>query len=274
VRAIIGRDNSTKTTNLKNSLHILKVFLHNKGKTIVCSTGLILQASICACAASPHNCLIFVFSEFCQCVESLLYTQLARTSTGRTKCGHRSFDPPAVPTSRALSRHLRLIGRTRLRIVDLDGGDQPMRSSDGNSVIAFNGEIYNHRSFAATRGLGRNLPHSLRYRSSSQRLYPVGPASFARSAACSPSPSGSNPNGDCSSPRSDGHQALYYQVQAENSRSALNSNASLPIQRCLAHPICRPELLPEPQFCSGPYTLVEAFPSSCPAAYSIGSRDA
>jgi asparagine synthase (glutamine-hydrolysing) len=33
----------------------------------------------------------------------------------------------------------------RLKIIDLDGGDQPMASDDGNTVIAFNGEIYNHR---------------------------------------------------------------------------------------------------------------------------------
>src|SRR5450631_1910855 len=37
------------------------------------------------------------------------------------------------------------LGATRLRIVDLDGGDQPMRSPNGDAVIAFNGEIYNHR---------------------------------------------------------------------------------------------------------------------------------
>src|SRR5262245_936032 len=33
----------------------------------------------------------------------------------------------------------------RLKIIDLAGGDQPMCSDDGNTVIAFNGEIYNHR---------------------------------------------------------------------------------------------------------------------------------
>ena len=32
----------------------------------------------------------------------------------------------------------------RLKIIDLGGGDQPFRSDDGNTVIAFNGEIYNH----------------------------------------------------------------------------------------------------------------------------------
>ena len=33
----------------------------------------------------------------------------------------------------------------RLKIIDLSGGDQPIISDDGDTVIAFNGEIYNHR---------------------------------------------------------------------------------------------------------------------------------
>ncbi len=37
------------------------------------------------------------------------------------------------------------LGATRLRIVDLAGGDQPMHSAGRDKAIAFNGEIYNHR---------------------------------------------------------------------------------------------------------------------------------
>src|SRR3954470_2050333 len=37
----------------------------------------------------------------------------------------------------------------RLKIIDLAGGDQPMVSDDGDTVIAFNGEIYNHREVRA-----------------------------------------------------------------------------------------------------------------------------
>jgi len=37
------------------------------------------------------------------------------------------------------------IGATRLKIIDLAGGDQPIATSDGRTAIAFNGEIYNHR---------------------------------------------------------------------------------------------------------------------------------
>lgn len=36
------------------------------------------------------------------------------------------------------------IGAVRLKIIDLEGGDQPMRTEDGDCVLAFNGEIYNH----------------------------------------------------------------------------------------------------------------------------------
>ena len=41
------------------------------------------------------------------------------------------------------------IGATRLKILDLNGGDQPIYSADGNTVIVFNGEIYNHLELRA-----------------------------------------------------------------------------------------------------------------------------
>ncbi len=52
---------------------------------------------------------------------------------------HRGPDQQGCFTSPHIS-----LGATRLRIVDLEGGDQPMRSPDGDAAIAFNGEIYNH----------------------------------------------------------------------------------------------------------------------------------
>jgi asparagine synthase (glutamine-hydrolysing) len=36
------------------------------------------------------------------------------------------------------------IGATRLKIIDLEGGDQPILTADRNVAIVFNGEIYNH----------------------------------------------------------------------------------------------------------------------------------
>ena len=37
------------------------------------------------------------------------------------------------------------LGHRRLAIIDLDGGDQPMRSSSGRWILVFNGEIYNYK---------------------------------------------------------------------------------------------------------------------------------
>src|SRR5437588_7584410 len=37
-----------------------------------------------------------------------------------------------------------VLGHTRLSIIDLEGGDQPMTDSSGRYHITFNGEIYNY----------------------------------------------------------------------------------------------------------------------------------
>src|SRR5207248_1404578 len=37
------------------------------------------------------------------------------------------------------------LGAVRLQVIDLDGGEQPFKTSDGHSVIVYNGEIYNYR---------------------------------------------------------------------------------------------------------------------------------
>ena len=52
---------------------------------------------------------------------------------------HRGPDQQGVWRSRQVA-----LGATRLKILDLNAGDQPIISDDGNVVIVFNGEIYNH----------------------------------------------------------------------------------------------------------------------------------
>ena len=41
------------------------------------------------------------------------------------------------------------LGHRRLSIVDLEGGHQPMTTADGNLILIFNGEIYNHAELRA-----------------------------------------------------------------------------------------------------------------------------
>ena len=52
---------------------------------------------------------------------------------------HRGPDQQGVWESTAVS-----LGAVRLKIIDLEHGNQPMASDDGDTILAFNGEIYNH----------------------------------------------------------------------------------------------------------------------------------
>ena len=52
---------------------------------------------------------------------------------------HRGPDKQDVWESERVS-----LGAVRLRIIDLEHGDQPMLSPDGGTVLVFNGEMYNH----------------------------------------------------------------------------------------------------------------------------------
>ncbi|NKC30551.1 asparagine synthase (glutamine-hydrolyzing) [Falsiroseomonas selenitidurans] len=58
-------------------------------------------------------------------------------------------------------------GHRRLAIVDLAGGAQPMATEDGQVVITFNGEIYNH---AALRQTLESLGHRFRTRSDTEAI--------------------------------------------------------------------------------------------------------
>ncbi len=51
---------------------------------------------------------------------------------------HRGPDQQGVHQSSTIS-----LGAVRLAIIDLQGGDQPSTSADGDTTIVFNGEIYN-----------------------------------------------------------------------------------------------------------------------------------
>ena len=53
---------------------------------------------------------------------------------------HRGPDQQGIFESPHVS-----LGAVRLKIIDLCGGDQPFATDDGETVIVFNGEIYNHR---------------------------------------------------------------------------------------------------------------------------------
>ena len=65
-----------------------------------------------------------------------------RSATATLK--HRGPDHQGVFQSRLCS-----MGAARLKILDLDSGDQPIVSDDGGTVIVFNGEIYNHLELRA-----------------------------------------------------------------------------------------------------------------------------
>jgi asparagine synthase (glutamine-hydrolysing) len=52
---------------------------------------------------------------------------------------HRGPNQQGVFESEAVS-----LGAARLKIIDIQGGDQPILSGNGDTVIVFNGEIYNH----------------------------------------------------------------------------------------------------------------------------------
>jgi len=53
---------------------------------------------------------------------------------------HRGPDQQGVVVSENAS-----LGAVRLKIIDLEGGEQPMSSEDGDTTLVYNGEIYNYR---------------------------------------------------------------------------------------------------------------------------------
>jgi asparagine synthase (glutamine-hydrolysing) len=57
---------------------------------------------------------------------------------------HRGPDQQGVYESPHIS-----LGAVRLTIIDLVAGDQPMRSEDGDTILVYNGEVYNHAELRA-----------------------------------------------------------------------------------------------------------------------------
>ena len=69
---------------------------------------------------------------------------------------HRGPDQQGVYESADVS-----LGAVRLRIIDLTGGDQPFSSEDGDVILVFNGEIYNHEELRCSlRARGRRFVSS------------------------------------------------------------------------------------------------------------------
>jgi len=65
-------------------------------------------------------------------------------TSGISSLAHRGPDHQGQFVSRNIS-----LGATRLRILDLQEGDQPFFSPDTNVVVLFNGEIFNHKQIRA-----------------------------------------------------------------------------------------------------------------------------
>src|SRR5215471_659463 len=69
---------------------------------------------------------------------------------------HRGPDQQGVYESPDVS-----LGAVRLAIIDVNGGNQPLASSDGDTVLVFNGEIYNHATLRQRlRALGHQFVSS------------------------------------------------------------------------------------------------------------------
>jgi asparagine synthase (glutamine-hydrolysing) len=69
---------------------------------------------------------------------------------------HRGPDQQGVYESPDVS-----LGAARLAIIDVNGGNQPLASSDGDTVLVFNGEIYNHATLRQRlRALGHQFVSS------------------------------------------------------------------------------------------------------------------
>ena len=74
---------------------------------------------------------------------------------------------PDIRTSWADPEGRCAFGHARLRVIDLEGGRQPMHSGDGRHTVVFNGEIYNFRELRARL---ESAGHRFRTRSDTEVL--------------------------------------------------------------------------------------------------------
>ena len=124
---------------------------------------------------------------------SWFYARLTRTSLRRLKAGlsalvHRGPDQQGHYSSKNVS-----LGATRLSIIDLAGGDQPIHIDDLDATIAFNGEIYNHIDLRAElKSLGRSFQTHCDTEVVLNAFLEWGPSASRDCAACLPWPSGWN----------------------------------------------------------------------------------
>lgn len=80
-------------------------------------------------------------------------TETDRIRRAASTLQHRGPDQQGVFQSDTVA-----LAATRLKIIDLDGGDQPILSDDGGAAIVFNGEIYNHQELRdELEGLGHQF---------------------------------------------------------------------------------------------------------------------
>jgi asparagine synthase (glutamine-hydrolysing) len=125
------------------------IFIEMQGKVVLQpskseDTRLLLPMEV------PAKCLILFAKRYVGMCGILGYTHHNRVlapdvlKAGIAALVHRGPDQQGSFTSDYIS-----LGATRLRIVDVEGGDQPMLSASRDAVIAFNGEIFNHHEIRA-----------------------------------------------------------------------------------------------------------------------------
>jgi asparagine synthase (glutamine-hydrolysing) len=73
------------------------------------------------------------------------FSDTSNAVTPVLKDGVESIKHRGPDGSSTLVRDGIALGHSRLAIIDLDAGAQPMESADGRHAITFNGEIYNYR---------------------------------------------------------------------------------------------------------------------------------